>query len=104
MLEGMSEALENKEKVSIVNFGSLTPTVRGARKARNPKTGEVVHVNTKRTKEDKADKTALNLRITELEGRMLDCYTNHQDQMIEAMDKYTEAIQDLEVTIMKKIK
>ena len=62
------------------------------------------HVNTKRTKEDKADKTALNLRITELEGRMLDCYTNHQDQMIEAMDKYTEAIQDLEMTIMKKIR
>ena len=62
------------------------------------------HVNTKRSKEDKADKTALNLRITELEGRMLDCYTSHQDQMIEAMDKYTEAIQDLEVTIMKKIK
>ena len=61
------------------------------------------HVNTKRTKEDKADKKALNLRITELEGRMLDCYTNHQDQMIEAMDKYTEAIQDLEMTINKII-
>ena len=44
VFEGMSEALENKEKVSIVNFGSLTPTVRGARKARNPKTNQVVHV------------------------------------------------------------
>ena len=61
------------------------------------------HVNTKRAREDKADKTALNLRITELEGRMLDCYTNHQDEMIEAMNKYTESIKDLEMTIIKKL-
>ncbi len=61
------------------------------------------HFNSKRLRDDKADKIALNQRITELESRMLDCYTSHQTQMLEAMDKYTEAIQELEMTIMKKI-
>ena len=50
------QALENGEKVELRGLGSFTTRVRSPRQGRNPKTGEIVHVPTKRIPFFKAGK------------------------------------------------
>ncbi len=49
VFDSMSEALKSGEKVEIRGFGSFTIRERGAREARNPKSGEVVRIPAKKT-------------------------------------------------------
>ncbi|MFD7499535.1 HU family DNA-binding protein [Streptomyces sp. NPDC059850] len=44
VLDAMVRAVTAGEAVSVTGFGSLTPELRPARTARNPQTGEHVHV------------------------------------------------------------
>jgi integration host factor beta subunit len=48
VFDSMSEALKNGEKVEIRGFGSFTVRERGAREARNPKSGEIVNIQAKK--------------------------------------------------------
>jgi integration host factor subunit beta len=48
MIEAMTTALAQGSKVEIRGFGSFTVRQREARKARNPRTGEMVEVPAKR--------------------------------------------------------
>jgi integration host factor subunit beta len=48
VFDSMGEALRNGEKVEIRGFGSLTIRERIAREARNPKSGEIVNIPTKK--------------------------------------------------------
>jgi integration host factor beta subunit len=49
VFDAMTEALQKGEKVEIRGFGSFTIRERGAREARNPKSGEVVSIPAKKT-------------------------------------------------------
>ncbi len=49
VFDSMTEALKSGEKVEIRGFGSFTIRERGAREARNPKSGEVVSIPAKKT-------------------------------------------------------
>ncbi len=49
IFDSMSEALKKGEKVEIRGFGSFTIREREAREARNPKSGDVVKIPSKRT-------------------------------------------------------
>jgi integration host factor subunit beta len=49
VFDSIEEALRDGDKVEIRGFGSFTIRERLAREARNPKSGEVVHINSKRT-------------------------------------------------------
>lgn len=42
--ESMKTALSKGDKITIVGFGSFSPTKRKSRKGRNPKTGEVISI------------------------------------------------------------
>ena len=44
MIEAVTEALVNGDKVSIVGFGTFEVKERAARSGRNPKTGEVIQI------------------------------------------------------------
>jgi integration host factor beta subunit len=48
IFDSMGDALRCGEKVEIRGFGSFTVRERGAREARNPKSGEVVSIPAKR--------------------------------------------------------
>jgi integration host factor beta subunit len=48
IFDSMGDALRSGEKVEIRGFGSFTVRERGAREARNPKSGEVVSIPAKR--------------------------------------------------------
>jgi integration host factor subunit beta len=48
ILESMTEALADNERIEIRGFGSFTLHHRKARMGRNPKTGEAVSLNSKR--------------------------------------------------------
>ncbi|EGK10226.1 MAG: HU family DNA-binding protein [Firmicutes bacterium] len=48
VLDQISEALQRGEKVSLFGFGNFEVRERAARMARNPKTGETIHVEAKR--------------------------------------------------------
>jgi len=48
MIEAMTKALAQGGKVEIRGFGNFTVRQRAARKARNPRTGEMVEVPAKR--------------------------------------------------------
>ena len=43
-IESVEEALENKEKVQLVGFGTFETRVRAAREGRNPRTNEVIQI------------------------------------------------------------
>ena len=43
-LDGITDALANREKVTFVGFGTFYVTERPARKGRNPKTGDVISI------------------------------------------------------------
>ncbi len=49
VFDSMSEALKSGEKVEIRGFGSFTIRDREAREARNPKSGEIVKIASKKT-------------------------------------------------------
>lgn len=49
VFDSISEALKRGEKVEIRGFGSFTVRERGAREARNPKSGDVVKIPAKKT-------------------------------------------------------
>jgi integration host factor subunit beta len=49
VFDSMGEALKKGEKVEIRGFGSFTVRERGAREARNPKSGEIVNIPAKKT-------------------------------------------------------
>jgi integration host factor subunit beta len=49
VFDSMGDALRNGEKVEIRGFGSFTVRERGAREARNPKSGEIVNIPAKKT-------------------------------------------------------
>jgi len=48
LFNSIIKALEAGEKIELRGFGSFRVRVRGARMGRNPKTGEVVHVPSKK--------------------------------------------------------
>ncbi len=48
VFDSMTEALKNGDKVEIRGFGSFTVRERSAREARNPKSGEVVSIPSKK--------------------------------------------------------
>jgi integration host factor beta subunit len=48
IFDSMGDALRSGEKVEIRGFGSFTVRERGAREARNPKSGELVDIPAKR--------------------------------------------------------
>ena len=48
MLEGITKALKRGERAGFVGFGSFMVRHRAARKARNPRTGQVINVQAKR--------------------------------------------------------
>ncbi|ACM20719.1 integration host factor, beta subunit [Geotalea daltonii FRC-32] len=49
VFDSMSDALKSGEKVEIRGFGSFTIRARDAREARNPKSGELVKIPSKKT-------------------------------------------------------
>ena len=44
MIEGITEGLKNKKKVTLVGFGTFAAKEREARTGRNPQTGETVQI------------------------------------------------------------
>lgn len=50
----IADALAKGDKVTLVGFGSFTTSERSARKGRNPKTGEVIEIPSKRVAKFKA--------------------------------------------------
>ena len=44
MIEGVTEGLKTKGKVTLVGFGTFTAKEREARTGRNPQTGEAVEI------------------------------------------------------------
>ena len=62
LLEIMSDALANGERIEIRGFGSFVVKQRQAREGRNPKTGELVAVHAKRVPFFKVGKE-LRLRV-----------------------------------------
>ncbi len=44
VLSGITDALKNGEKVTLVGFGAFSVTERKARKGRNPRTGEEIDI------------------------------------------------------------
>jgi len=44
ILEGISSALEKKDSVSLIGFGTFKVVERSAREGRNPRTGEKINI------------------------------------------------------------
>ncbi len=64
VLDSIIDTLNSGEKVELRDFGSFRHRERRARQSRNPKTGEVVHVSSKRVpyfKLGKQPKVLINL-------------------------------------------
>ena len=47
MLMSVTEALANGDKVTLVGFGTFSTVTRAARKAKNPRTGEMIEIPAK---------------------------------------------------------
>ena len=47
IVNNITEALKNGEKVSLVGFGTWSTTTRAERKGRNPKTGEEITISSR---------------------------------------------------------
>jgi len=56
LLDSMTEALVQGQRIEIRGFGSFTVSTRAARVGRNPRSGEKVHVPAKRVPHFKAGK------------------------------------------------
>ena len=48
LVSSVTESLKNGDKVILVNFGTLSTSLRKARNGRNPKTGESIQIPEKR--------------------------------------------------------
>jgi DNA-binding protein HU-beta len=57
LLNDVTEALKNGEKVNISGFGTFTVSNRKARTGRNPKSGEPIEIPASRSAKFKAGKT-----------------------------------------------
>ena len=57
LLENVTVALKQGEKVNISGFGTFTVSARKARTGRNPKTGEPIEIPASRSAKFKAGKT-----------------------------------------------
>jgi DNA-binding protein HU-beta len=57
MIDGMSNALQRNQRVTLAGFGTWTVTTRKARTGRNPQTGEAIEIKSKRTVRFKPGKT-----------------------------------------------
>ena len=53
-VSAVSESLKKGDKVTLVGFGTFATSQREARKGRNPKTGEVINIPSKRVAKFKA--------------------------------------------------
>jgi len=56
VIGGITEALKKGDSVSLVGFGTFSVADRAARTARNPRTGETIHVGPSRAPKFKAGK------------------------------------------------
>ncbi len=56
VLSGITGALKNGDSVSLVGFGTFSVVQRAARTARNPRTGETIHVGPSRAPKFKPGK------------------------------------------------
>ena len=56
-VDGVSAALNNGDKVSLVGFGTFDVSDRAARKGRNPQTGEEIQIKASRIPRFKAGKS-----------------------------------------------
>jgi len=57
IIDGITDALSNGQKVTFVGFGTFQVTERPARKGRNPKTGEPIDIPASRVPKFKAGKS-----------------------------------------------
>lgn len=57
MLDGVTEALKQGDKVTLVGFGTFSVSMRKARTGRNPQTGQTIHIPAKRVPKFSAGKT-----------------------------------------------
>jgi len=55
-IETITKSLKKGEKVSLVGFGTFSVVKSKARKARNPRTGEIIKIRAKKTPKFKAGK------------------------------------------------
>lgn len=53
-LSSVTESLSNGDKVTLVGFGTFTTSQRDARKGRNPKTGDIIDIPSKKVARFKA--------------------------------------------------
>ena len=60
-IESVTEALENKEKVQLVGFGTFETRERAAREGRNPHTGETMKIEASKAPKFKAGKALKDL-------------------------------------------
>ncbi len=60
LVEAITEALKNDDKVALVGFGTFSLSKRKARMARNPRTGEPIEVPAKRAPKFKAGRDLKN--------------------------------------------
>lgn len=57
ILDEITKALERKEAVNLIGFGSFEPRERGARMGKNPQTGEAIQIKASTTVGFKPGKT-----------------------------------------------
>ncbi len=48
MMEAVTKALKNENKVTLIGFGTFSAVQRAARKAKNPRTGELLNIPAKK--------------------------------------------------------
>lgn len=60
LFDVITEAVAKGDKVSVLGFGNFEAIERSARDCRNPKTGEIVHVEASKTPKFKASKAFKN--------------------------------------------
>ncbi len=56
LIEGITSSLKKNQRVTLVGFGTFTPTRRKARTGRNPQTGETIKIKAKKAVRFKAGK------------------------------------------------
>ncbi|MGL6022442.1 MAG: HU family DNA-binding protein [Chitinophagaceae bacterium] len=60
--DAVAKTLKNDDKITLVGFGTFSKTERAARQGRNPRTGETITIDAKKTVRFKAGKE-LNEKI-----------------------------------------
>ncbi|MGQ0661993.1 MAG: HU family DNA-binding protein [Pseudomonadota bacterium] len=57
LFENIAKTLKKESRLSVVGFGTFKVTKRGARKGRNPRTGEAIRIGPSKSVRFKASKT-----------------------------------------------